>query len=169
MKIFSSLLVCTLYVATAHAVETMNRDTTQPARKTFMINGVNKNLLLQLINDVRKKGCQCGDTYYYPAPALTWNDKLEEAAQVHSEDMFQNKYFSHISADGKRAGDRMEKAGYHWLMFAENIGLGYKAEKDMVDGWLKSPGHCRNIMNKSYREMGAARVGNYWTQTFGTK
>jgi len=54
-------------------------------------------------------------------------------------------------------------------MYGENIGMGYKNEKEMVEGWLKSPGHCKNIMNKGYKEMGVAKVGSYWTQTFGAR
>jgi uncharacterized protein YkwD len=131
--------------------------------------GVNKSTLLKLVNDARKKGCKCGDTYYYPAPALTWNEQLEKAAMAHSTDMFAKKYFSHTSPNGARAGERIEKAGYHWLAYGENIGMGYKNEKEVVEGWLKSPGHCRNIMNRDYKEMGVAKVGNYWTQTFGKR
>jgi len=140
-----------------------------PSPKDAKTIAVNKTLLLQLVNEARKKGCQCGDTYYYPAPPLTWSNQLEQAALTHSADMFNNHYFSHTAPDGSRAGDRIEKAGYHWTMYGENIGMGYKNEKEVVDGWLKSPGHCKNIMNKGYKEMGVARVGNYWTQTFGAK
>jgi uncharacterized protein YkwD len=39
----------------------------------------------------------------------------------------------------------------------------------VIDGWLKSPGHCKNLMDKSYKEMGVAKVGTYWTQEFATK
>jgi len=39
----------------------------------------------------------------------------------------------------------------------------------VIEGWLKSPGHCKNIMSQKYKEMGVARVGNYWTQTFGSQ
>ena len=42
-------------------------------------------------------------------------------------------------------------------------------------GWLASPGHCSNIMNPDFTEMGAAyaidkssAAGSYWTQVFGT-
>lgn len=131
--------------------------------------GLNKNLILQLINAARKKGCQCGDTWYPSAPPITWNDLLEKAALEHSTEMVQKKYFSHVSSDGYNTGDRMTKAGYIWKTYGENIGMGYRNEQEMVDGWLKSPGHCKNIMNPQYREMGAARVGDYWTQDFGTR
>lgn len=130
---------------------------------------VDKNLLLQLVNKVRQNGCQCGDTYYYPVPAVTWNAQLEVAAYNHSTDMYQNKYFSHTAPDGSRAGDRIEKAGYNWMAYGENIGTGYKKESDVMDGWLKSEEHCKNIMNKMYKDLGVARVGNYWTQEFATK
>lgn len=128
---------------------------------------VNKTLVLQLVNEVRKKGCQCGDTYYYPVPEITWNEQLEEAALTHSSDMFQNDFFSHTAPDGSKGGVRIERAGYNWTAYGENIAAGYNSEKEVVQGWIKSPGHCKNLMNKMYKEMGVARVGKYWTQEFG--
>jgi uncharacterized protein YkwD len=130
---------------------------------------VNRTKMLQLVNEVRKKGCQCGDTYYYPAPPLTWNTQLEEAAYRHSADMAKNKFFAHKAPDGSRGGNRLDKAGYKWKTYGENIGQGYRTEREMLDGWLSSPGHCKNIMNKAYTEMGVARVGTLWTQEFGSR
>lgn len=130
---------------------------------------INKTVLLQLVNDARRKGCNCGAAHYGPAPALTWNDQLEKAALNHSNDMLEKKYFSHTGSDGSSTGERIINAGYSWKFFGENIALGYKTEKEVVDGWLSSPGHCKNIMNKNYREMGVARAGDYWTQDFGVR
>lgn len=130
---------------------------------------INKDLLLKLVNDVRRKGCQCGDTYYYPVPEVTWNTQLEMAAYNHSSDMFQNKYFSHMAPDGSRGGDRIEKVGYRWTAYGENIGIGFRNERSVIEGWIKSPSHCKNIMNRLYREMGVARVGNYWTQELAAR
>jgi uncharacterized protein YkwD len=131
--------------------------------------GLNKSVIIKLVNEARKKGCKCGDSFYYSTSPLVWNEQLEKAAFEHSNDMYQRNYFSHVSPEGFKAGDRIEKAGYHWMMYGENIGMGYKNEKEMVEGWLKSPGHCKNIMNKGYKEMGVAKVGSYWTQTFGAR
>lgn len=130
---------------------------------------VNRTKMLQLVNDVRRKGCQCGDTYYYPAPALTWNTQLETAAYRHTSDMAKNKFFSHYAPDGSRGGVRLERAGYRWKTYGENIGQGFKTEKEMLNGWLASPGHCKNIMSKTFKEMGVARVGTLWTQEFGSR
>lgn len=130
---------------------------------------VNRAKMLQLVNEVRRKGCQCGDTYYYPAPPLTWNNQLELAAYKHTDDMAKNNFFSHYAPDGSRGSDRLERTGYRWKTYGENIGQGYKTEKEMLDGWLASPGHCKNIMNKTFKEMGVARVGTLWTQEFGSR
>lgn len=130
---------------------------------------INKTLMLQLVNEVRKNGCQCGATYYAPAPALTWNTQLELAAYNHSSDMYKNNYFSHTSLDGATAGDRIKKAGYTWTAFGENIGKGYSTERSVIEAWIQSEGHCKNLMNSKYKEVGVARVGTYWTQAFGAK
>ncbi|MES2880734.1 MAG: CAP domain-containing protein [Bacteroidota bacterium] len=130
---------------------------------------VNKTLVLQLVNDARLKGCKCGGKKYKPVPPLLWNEKLEKAAQQHSQDMARKKNFSHTGTDGSNAGERIQKTGYQWLAYGENIGMGFRDEKEMIEGWLKSPSHCKNIMSADYKEMGTARSGVYWTQTLGAR
>ena len=139
----------------------------QPALITTA--GVNKELILKLVNDARRKGVQCGDVWHPPVPPLTWNIQLEAAATLHSADMYRKKYFSHIEDDGSTANTRIEKVGYIWMTYGENIAFGYATEEAVVEGWLKSPGHCKNIMNKAFKEVGIGRVGDYWTQDFGSK
>lgn len=146
---------------------TKGADTTEVQQSAS--SGVNKTQLLQLVNDTRKKGCQCGDTWYPPAAPVAWNDLLEKAAQLHSRDMYANKYFSHIAADGSNAGVRIDAAGYRWKAYGENIAMGFNSEQEVVAGWIKSPGHCKNIMGKQFTEMGVAKAGSYWTQEFGTR
>lgn len=146
-----------------------NDDTMTVSNESSVAATVNKTVMLQLVNDVRKSGCQCGDTYYYPVAAVSWNNQLEAAAYEHSEDMFTNNYFNHTAPDGSNGGVRIERAGYSWMTFGENIAMGYRSEKEVVADWLKSPGHCKNIMNGSFKEMGVARAGNYWTQEFAAK
>jgi uncharacterized protein YkwD len=161
MKMFCVLLFFTL-LATAGQAQAINTGNLSSGAT------LNKALILQLVNSVRKKGCQCGGEWYGPAPALTWNNRLETAALAHSRDMFQNHYFSHTAPDGSSAGQRIQDAGYEWRTYGENIAAGYTSEQETVQGWLQSPGHCKNIMNKDFREMGVGRAGNYWTQSFAT-
>ena len=76
-----------------------NTESVKPAPEPLAA-GVNKTLILQLVNDARKKGCQCGTTWYPPAPTISWNDLLEKAALNHSKDIAQNNYYSHTSPKG---------------------------------------------------------------------
>lgn len=129
--------------------------------------GVDKEKMLKLVNEVRKKGCNCGGKTYASAPALTWNTVLENAATAHSADMFKRQKLDHNSADGTTAGKRIQDAGYSWKAYGENVAAGYKDEDAVVKGWLSSTQHCRNIMDPDFREMGAGRMGDFWTQDFG--
>ena len=165
--IFSVLLAAFIFGSCTK--DDLSTGTTVKSETSAVPTTVNKTVMLQLVNDVRKKGCQCGDNYYNPAPSITWSGQLETAAYDHSEDMYTNKYFDHMAPDGSNGGVRIEQAGYNWITYGENIAVGYKSEKEVLDGWFQSPGHCKNIMNKSFKEMGVARVGTYWTQEFGAK
>ena len=104
-----------------------------------------------------------------PVEPVSWSNELAQAAAGHSRDMKARKYFSHKSRNGKDPGDRIRAAGYNWRAYGENIAYNYADEQTVVDGWLKSPNHCRNIMNKNFREMGVARSGEYWVQDFGAR
>lgn len=128
---------------------------------------LNEATMLQLVNAARTKGCNCGSTYMQPVSPVTWNDKLEQAALNHSIDMTTNNFFSHTGSNGSTPATRITAAGYQWSAIGENIAMGYPDEKAVVDGWLSSEGHCKNIMNGGFTEMGVARDGKYWTQEFG--
>lgn len=131
-------------------------------------NVVNKANMLALVNEIRAKGCNCGSTYMPPVAPLIWNDKLEKAALVHTVDMITKIFFEHTGSDGSSPSQRVTNAGYSWMATGENIAMGYTSEKEVMTAWLASEGHCLNIMRKEFKELGAARVGNYWTQEFGT-
>ena len=75
---------------------------------------------------------------------------------------------THYSKDAKDPGDRLSKAGYKWSTWAENVAMGQQNEEEVMKSWLKSPGHCANIMNPNVTEVGVARSGTYWTQLFAT-
>ncbi len=127
---------------------------------------------LENINHTRQKGCTCGTTYMPPAPPLTWNDALEIAAIGHATDMFNKSYFSHTSKDGRNMQSRIAAAGYtskgyKSFMIGENIAQGQQSIAEVMQGWFKSPGHCRNLMNPGFKEIGIALYNGYWVQDFG--
>ena len=120
-------------------------------------------LLLRLINEQRTAGCKCGDTDMPPVSILQWNNSLAKAAYNHSADMATRQYFSHTSPDGHSAGDRIKATGYNYATYGENIAVGYPDESSVIKAWMQSPGHCTNIMNKNFTEVGVGREANYWT------
>src|SRR5258705_7668349 len=79
-----------------------------------VVYNVNKATLLQLVNDIRKTGCNCGATVMPAVGAVVWNDQLAKAAYDHSVDMNTQDYFSHTGLDGSSPGQRITAAGYHW-------------------------------------------------------
>jgi uncharacterized protein YkwD len=134
-----------------------------------VVYNVNKATLLQLINNVRQTGCNCGTAAMPAVAVLVWNDQLAKAGYDHSVDMKTNNYFSHTGLDNSDPGQRITAAGYTWHAYGENIASGYTTEQAVVDGWLNSEGHCKNIMSANFNDMGVGREGNYWTQVFGAK
>ncbi|MCY1409863.1 uncharacterized protein, YkwD family [compost metagenome] len=90
--------------------------------------------------------------------------------------MANNNYFDHKDRDGRTPGDRAELAGYDFQQIGENIAAGQDTAHKVVEGWLSSPGHCANLMNPQFRELGAAYAtdpksdaGIYWTAMFGAQ
>ena len=124
----------------------------------------NRNRMLTLMNKARLKGRYCGSTWYPAAGRLNWNDKLEEAAKEHSIDMNENNFFSHKGSNGRYVDDRLYTQHYFWKACGENVAYGMLYEDEAMKEWLNSPGHCANIMNPAYTEMGAWVTGLYWTQ-----
>jgi uncharacterized protein YkwD len=131
-----------------------------------------KHEFLKQINHVRETGCTCGTIYMPPVPPLVWNENLEKAAQGHAWDMSNNNYFSHTSKDGRSMEDRIVFAGYIFKGFksfaiGENIAFGQGSISEAMDGWIKSPGHCKNLMNSQFKEVGVSENHKYWVQDFG--
>ncbi len=130
--------------------------------------------LLTQLNAARSQPRQCGGQAFSAAAPLAWNAVLGGVAQDHSRQMANNNYFDHKDRDGRTPGDRAELAGYSGQQVGENIAAGQDTVQKVVAGWLASPGHCANLMNPQYRELGAAyavdpksSAGIYWTAMFG--
>lgn len=133
--------------------------------------------VLKLVNKARSQQRECGDKgTFEPALALRLNQTLNEAAELHVKDLASNEFLSHTGSDGSDAGDRLDRVGYEWSYYGENIAFGHDNADSVVKGWLESPGHCTNIMDPNFTQMGvafrkdAADGGktHFWVQVFGT-
>lgn len=89
--------------------------------------------------------------------SLSENTKLNIAAGLKLQDMFEKQYFAHISPLGMEAVDLVKEVDYKFIMTGENIALGnFKDNQDLVQNWMDSPGHRANILNERYQEIGVA-------------
>ncbi len=126
---------------------------------------------LELVNDIRAHGTRCGDRSFGPAPPVRLSSTLNEVAQGHATDMARHEYFEHQDLSGRSPADRVRAVGYPEKLVGENIAYGPESADEVVKGWLDSPGHCENIMDPRFAEMGiaysmgqSARRGLYWVQ-----
>lgn len=121
------------------------------------------------INQWRANGADCGaHGVRAPVAALAWNNRLTQAADVHSRDMVARNFFAHTGSNGSDPGDRIAAAGYTPATWGENIAAGQATIHAVVDGWIDSDGHCANLMNPAFTEVGLACVSGTASTTYRT-
>lgn len=90
-------------------------------------------------------------------PYLSVDNKLTQAAESKLQDMFKNQYFEHVSPSGQSVSDVVRKTGYDYIVVGENLALGiFGGDQQVVDAWMASPGHRKNILDSRYQEIGVA-------------
>lgn len=85
---------------------------------------------------------------------LRFNRQLGRAAMVHACDMLVNNFFDHRGSDGSSSQRRVQKAGYRDCIVAENLAWGYPQSAQIINGWMNSPGHRRNMLHPRVEEFG---------------
>lgn len=131
--------------------------------------------ILKLVNEFRAKGGDCGLRGKFKATGpVTLDAKLRCAARVHSKDMGDKNYFEHMNKEGESPFVRIKKAGFQGRTSGENIAAGNVTAQATMDQWIKSDGHCANMMNPKFTKLGvgyypkpSAQYRHYWTQNFG--
>ncbi len=115
--------------------------------------------VIRLVNEERAKN---------GLGALTYNWELARVARIKSQDMHDNRYFSHTSPTYGTPFQMLKSFGIRYRSAGENIARGQRTPRAVVDAWMNSAGHRANILNASFTEIGVgyAPDGNYWTQMF---
>ncbi len=117
--------------------------------------------ILDLTNAARKEN---------ELPPLTANPTLTKAARLHSLNMAKQRKMSH-KLDDKTPFDRIEAVGYKYNRAGENVAYGSSGVsiQEIFEGWMDSPGHRANILNRGYTEIGigiGVNGSKYYTQVF---
>lgn len=90
---------------------------------------------------------------------LNENPLLDTIAEARAKDMLEKQYFAHVSPTGEQASDIAQRVGYRYKIIAENIASGlFFTNQKIVDGWMQSPGHRKNILSTGVKEMGASVI-----------
>ena len=115
--------------------------------------------VIRLVNEIRVQN---------GLKALTYDWELSRVARYKSQDMKDNKYFSHTSPVYGSPFQMIRNFGISFRSAGENIAKGYATPQAVVNGWMNSSGHRANILNANYTHIGVGYVsgGNYWTQMF---
>jgi uncharacterized protein YkwD len=103
--------------------------------------------------------------------SLEVSPRLTKAAQRHADDMAKRREMSHKGSDGTMPGERIKDAGYIYRRSGENVAYGRWTPERLMEGWMGSPPHKKNILG-SYSQIGAACAiaedgRSYWCVTFG--
>ncbi len=90
-------------------------------------------------------------------PPLKDNQLLDAIAESRASDMLEKQYFAHVSPTGQQVSDIAQSVGYRYEVIAENIGSGdFYTNQKIIDNWMQSPGHRRNILSTEVEDIGAA-------------
>jgi uncharacterized protein YkwD len=99
--------------------------------------------MLNYINDTRRR---------YGLVELVLSEDLNTLAQIHSDDMVNNNYFSHTDLNGNTSEDRRKILGISTPV-AENMAK----EVSIIfahEGLVRSGGHRKNILEKEWTRVG---------------
>ena len=115
--------------------------------------------VIRLVNEIRVQN---------GLSALTYNWELSRVARYKSQDMVDNRYFSHTSPTYGTPFQMIRSFGLSYRSAGENIAYGQRTPQAVVNAWMNSSGHRANILSSSYTQIGVGYVanGHYWTQLF---
>lgn len=90
--------------------------------------------------------------------SLSEDSRLNEAAKKKAENMFEENYWAHYSPSGKDPWGFINGAGYKYSYAGENLARNFYSNDEVVQAWMDSPTHRKNILNSQYRDIGIAVV-----------
>jgi uncharacterized protein YkwD len=110
------------------------------------------------------------------AAQLRRNTVLDQAAQAKAQHMADNEYFAHFAPDGTTPWKFFSDEGYVYAYAGENLAIHFTDSSEVVEAWMLSPAHRKNIVDPKFREIGVGTARGtfdgydtvYVVQLFGT-
>jgi hypothetical protein len=118
------------------------------------------------VNEIRKNGGWCGNTYNQPTTPLIWSWDLQNAAINQIKDQKNNGYKGHISPTGESARTFAKAEGYNYWV-RDNLAWGYHSDDAVLDAWLADPAHCEPLFDPESKRAAGHNDGVYWNFLMG--
>lgn len=109
---------------------------------------VNSEKLIELTNQERVKS---------GLNELTANQLLTQAAYNKGFDILKTQSFKH-NLDDRKFSEWIRNTGYKYSYVGENLAIDFIANENIINAWLDSETHKKNILNSFYEEIGIAVV-----------
>ncbi|MGG3448773.1 CAP domain-containing protein [Domibacillus aminovorans] len=142
--------------APAQSPTTTQAPAAQPTATTGSVSQFEKQVF-ELVNQERAKA---------GVKALQLDTKLSDVARTKSADMKNKGYFSHQSPTYGSPFDMMKQFGITYKSAGENIAKGQQTPEEVMDAWMNSDGHRKNILSADFTHIGVGYVDGHWTQMF---
>jgi len=115
--------------------------------------------VLRLVNSERAK---------QGLSSLSTTQALENAANHRAKEIVQQ--FSHTRPDGTSCFTVLGDYNVSYMACGENIAYGQRTPEEVMNAWMNSEGHRKNIMSANFGKMGVGVYVNngviYWVQMF---
>ena len=149
---------------TTKATTTTTKATTTPTAATTTT-PTTEDLCLQVAAIVNQERAANG-----VAP-LTYDTELAKLAQIRAQELTVS--FSHTRPDGTMCIELMTQNGISYRAAAENIAYGQRTPEQVMNSWMNSEGHRKNILNADLKNIGVGcyekNGTKYWVQLFVTR
>jgi len=113
---------------------------------------------LRLANAWRAEARQCGRQAFPAAPALRWNEALQQSALRFATELAARDELSHQGLSSPTLRERVREAGYLLRAVGENLAAGPLGLDEVFSLWISSEEHCSNLMKPDFEELGLACV-----------
>lgn len=133
----------------------------------WLVSTVLPAVVIDLTNDERANESQS---------QLVRNSVLDQAAQAKAQHMADNEYFAHYAPDGTTPWSFFSEAEYVYAHAGENLAIHFTDSSEVVEAWMQSPSHRKNIVDSKFSEIGVGTARGefdgydtvYVVQLFGT-
>ena len=102
----------------------------------------------------------------YNLSSLEHRADIANVAEVKAKDMVDRKYFSHQSPTYGSPFDMLKQFNISYRSAGENIAQGQTSPEQVMNSWMNSPGHRKNILGSQFNSIGVGYYGGAWVQLF---